>query len=223
MIPQRFGWFPNLRVETCFETCNGCAGNQQTSAECPYKVEISGIAGLISTLLCWIIFSHCLSHYTDLICLILDLDIRSLLLAIAPPFVAGFVQVNRTHASAVNPSVQNLYHAALAENLVDSSWSLSSLEPTAGSSTPGQHQRYDNTGGSNNSRELEVSRGIFASIWRHSANSLTMGTSGLKTAKTSTIHAPSKPKNSRTIRTELQQSSLLGLTKLQLATRLLLQ
>lgn len=162
-------------------------------------MEISGIAGLISTLLCWIIFIHCLSHYTDLICLILDLDIRSLLLAIAPPFVAGFVQVNRTHASAVTPSVQNLYHAALAENLVDSPWSLSSLEPTAGSSTPGQHQRYDNTGGSNNSSELEVSRGIFASIWRHSANSLTTGTSGLKTAKTSTIHAPSKPKNSRTI------------------------
>lgn len=88
----------------------------------------------------------------------------SLLLAIAPLFATAFCTSELNIASAVAPSVQRLYHAALAETLVDSPQSLSSLEPTAGSSTAGQYQRYDNAGGSNYSGELEVSRGIFASL-----------------------------------------------------------
>lgn len=85
----------------------------------------------------------------------------SLLLAIAPIFVAAFCTCELNIASAVAPSVQSLYHAALAETMVDSPQSLSSLELAAGSSTTGQYQRYDNTGGSNYSTELEVSRGIW--------------------------------------------------------------
>lgn len=92
----------------------------------------------------------------------------SLLLAIAPIFVAAFgtSELNITSAvvSAVAPSVQRLYHAALAETLVDSPQSLSSLEPAAGSSTTGHYQRYDNTGGSNCSSKLELSKGIFVSL-----------------------------------------------------------
>ena len=105
----------------------------------------------------------------------MSLTITSLLLAIAPLFVSAFCISEVNTASAVAPSVQNLYHAALAETLVDSPQSLSSLEPTAGSSIAGQRYRYDNAGGSNNSSELEVSRGIFATIWRHSENDLPMG------------------------------------------------
>lgn len=115
----------------------------------------------------------------------------SLLLAIAPLFVAAFCTCELNIASAVAPSVQSLYHAALAETLVDSPQSLSSLEPAAGSSTTGQYQRYDNTGGSNYSSELEVPRGIFASLWRHLANPLPMGTSTVY-AKSSTVSSHSQ-------------------------------
>lgn len=119
----------------------------------------------------------------------------SLLLAIAPLFVAAFCTCELNLASAVAPSVQSLYHAALAETLVDSPQSLSSLEPAAGSSTTGQYQRYDNTGGSNYSSELEVPRGIFASLWRHLANPLPMGTSTVY-AKSSTVSSHSQVQHS---------------------------